>query len=106
MKASVLSKILLQQSQCPGEVQVGIRTKGYMPSDLSSERRASLPGVALKMPVSQWTTDPFIHSTDEAPDQRGKAMAFTTGALKPRATPVAKSENFKKIMFLVVIILQ
>lgn len=53
MKASVLSKILLQQSQCPGEVQVGIRTKGYMPSDLSSERRASLPGVALKMPVSQ-----------------------------------------------------
>lgn len=53
MKASVLSKILFQQSQCPGEVQVGIRTKGYVPSNLSSERGASLPGVALKMSVSQ-----------------------------------------------------
>lgn len=99
MKASVLSKILFQQSQCPGEVQVGIRTKGYVPSNLSSERGASLPGVALKMSVSQWTTDPFIYSTDGAPDQRD-------GALKPRATPIAKSENFKKIMFLVGIILQ
>lgn len=78
---------------------MGIRTKGYVPSNLSSERGASLLGVALKMSVSQRTTDPFIHSTDGAPEQRD-------GAVKPRATLIAKSENFKKIMFLVGIILQ
>lgn len=102
IKASVLSKVLFKQQKALvlQEVQVRKRMEGYMPSWPVLSERHFPPGVVLRMSISQWTTDPFIHSTRWGPrPERSRMMAFTSSALKPRATPMARSENLNRFFF-------